>query len=68
LEQTLAEKPFGVFDRKTGKDVRLTLQHLELGGVVHPAGAHLRVSHIFELGEPTPVEAVYSFAARAIIR
>jgi Ca-activated chloride channel homolog len=62
LEQNLAENHFGVVNRKTGKDVVLSLQHLELGGVVHPAGAHLKVSHIFESGEPGPIEAVYCFA------
>src|SRR5712692_3114351 len=53
---------FAIVNSKTGEEVRLVMQKLLLTGRVLPAGARLRVQHVFQSSEPKPVEVIYSFA------
>lgn len=44
-----------------GRDVRLGMQELWLGGELLPMGARLVARHVFESAEDVPLEVVYAF-------
>ena len=52
---------FGILDARSGKEVKLAMQRLHLGGRILPVGARLVVHHQFRSGEKEPIEVIYTF-------